>query len=445
MQQLTTLFDSVAALVRDGVILADAAGHVLYHNIAAASLLSMKHIHDLQDVQRDVGVDLPRLISDKPDRAETKNLPAATGDVIHIEHWVNKTRAERLLEFNVTRVDVPDMPQPLQLVVVSDNTSARRLDTLIERSASTRLVTQNDQMRDIVSTLEQVAPTKAPVLLQGESGTGKSMFAKIIHNNSERAGQPFVKVNCAAIPETLLESELFGHVKGAFTGAHNSRPGRFQAANGGTLFLDEISEIPLHLQPKLLTALEEQRFQMVGSDETVEVDIRVIAASNQNLADMVEEGTFRADLYYRLGVFNIEVPPLRDRPEDIPLLIKHLCDTLVARGYRKDLQCTEEAMGKMLDYPWPGNIRELANAVEHAMILAKGETVTSDCLPKQIRDYVTRNGAMNEEQLLAAQREEILSAIAEAQGNRAEAARILGIDRSTLWRRMHRLGIADSE
>jgi DNA-binding NtrC family response regulator len=185
---------------------------------------------------------------------------------------------------------------------------------------------------------------------------------------------------------------------------------------------------------------------MVGSDESVEVDIRVIAASNQNLAEMVEEGRFRADLYYRLGVFNIEVPPLRDRPEDIPLLIRHLCETLVSRGYRKDLQCTEEAMGKMLDYPWPGNIRELANAVEHAMILAKGDTVTTECLPRHVREHVTRNGtAMTEEQILDVQREEILSAIAEAQGNRAEAARVLGIDRSTLWRRMHRLGIADGE
>lgn len=446
-QPLDSLFDAVAGLVHDGVILADPVGTVLYHNPAASELLAMPRIRHLRDIQHDVGIELPAPPGER-DSGET--LPSVRGQhnaVVHVEHWLRRPSADRLLEFNITEVQLPDAAEPMQLVVVSDNTATRRLDTLIDRSAGAHLVTENREMRGIVATLEQVAPTRAPVLLQGESGTGKTMFAKILHNNSTRRDGPFVKVNCAAIPETLIESELFGHVKGAFTGALNNRPGRFQAADGGTLFLDEISEIPLHLQPKLLTALEEQRFQMVGSDETVEVDIRVIAASNQDLGSMVEDGTFRADLYYRLGVFNLEVPTLRDRPEDIPLLIEHLCKTLVARGYPKNLQCTEEAMGKMLSYPWPGNIRELANAVEHAMILATDELVTTSCLPRHIREYQPpgQRNPMSEEEILEVQRAEILSAIAEARGNRAEAARILGIDRSTLWRRMHRLGIADGE
>jgi len=446
LQQLTALFDSVAGLVHDGVILADPVGEVLYHNSAASILLAMPRIRHLRDVQRDIGIMLPKLTTAADQQRRLPSLEHGNRDVVHLECWVKQSPAERLLEFNVTQLELPEMPEALQLVVVSDNTANRRLDTLIERSASTRLITQNPHMRGIVDTLEQVAPTRAPVLLQGESGTGKTMFAKIIHNNSSRTDAPFIKVNCAAIPETLLESELFGHVKGAFTGALNSRPGRFQAAHGGTLFLDEISEIPLHLQPKLLTALEEQHFQMVGSDETVEVDIRIIAASNQDLGAMVEDGRFRADLYYRLGVFNIEVPALRDRPEDIPLLIKHLCETLVTRGYPKNLQCSEEAMGKLLNYPWPGNIRELANAVEHAMILAKNDIVTTDCLPRHIREYAGMAASgMSDEEALEAQRAEILNTIAEAQGNRAEAARMLGIDRSTLWRRMHRLGIAEGE
>lgn len=444
LNQVTSIVDSVAGMVKDGVILADTNGQVLYHNQAATDLLGMPSISDLQAIRLDSATTLPDLCWQ---HSQGSAMPSVPGNTLHLEHKVKHPDEERVLEFNLSCLDFPDMSDRVTMIVVTDSTATRRLDTLIDRAATSELITQNRQMQEIVDTLGCVAPTRAPVLLQGESGTGKSMFAKIIHNSSDRAAGPFIKLNCAAIPENLLESELFGHVKGAFTGAMSNRPGRFQAANGGTLFLDEISEIPVHLQPKLLTALEEQRFQMVGSDETVEVDIRVIAASNQNLAEMVETGNFRADLYYRIGVFNVEVPPLRERPDDIPLLIKHLCKTLVSRGYQKNLQCTEDVMGKMLSYPWPGNIRELANAMEHAMILAKHTTVTTDCLPKHVRDHVPTGNdyRSSSETSLESQQAEILGAISEAGGNRAEAARILGIDRSTLWRRMHRLGIADAD
>ena len=208
-------------------------------------------------------------------------------------------------------------------------------------------------MIEITAMMEHIAPTKASVLLQGESGTGKSLLARMIHQRGERHKAPLVEINCAAIPETLLESELFGHVKGAFTGATQDREGRLQAAHGGTLFLDEISELPLHLQPKLLKALEEQAFQMVGSDKTVNVDVRIIAASNQNLRELVDAGDFRADLYYRLAVIPVEIPALRDRPGDIPLLIHYICDQLVSRGYPDNLECDKESMQLMMDYPGP--------------------------------------------------------------------------------------------
>jgi transcriptional regulator with PAS, ATPase and Fis domain len=219
-----------------------------------------------------------------------------------------------------------------------------------------------------------------------------------------------------------------------------------QAAHGGALFLDEISELPLHLQPKLLKALEEQSFQMVGSDKTVNVDVRIIAASNQNLRELVDAGAFRADLYYRLAVIPVEIPALRDRPGDIPLLIRHICDQLVSRGYPPNVECDEEAMRLMMDYPWPGNVRELTNAVEHGMILAKNGRVTAGVLPYDIRHYHSNGGTRSQHANQAtAKREtdphkrEILDALEDSNGNRAEAARKLGIDRSTLWRRMHRL------
>ncbi len=442
---LTSVIDAVVSNISDGVILVNALGHVVYHNSSASKLLDLGEIPDLDTIDEQTGIHLPRLMSGR----KGQTLPAATSDAtasdtLHFEHNVGDKDGEHTLEFNVSHLDLPQLSDPLQLVVVNDSTRIRRLDTLISQTKSHKLITQNATMKRIIDTLGQVAPTRATVLLQGESGTGKSMFARIIHENSSRAHKPFVKLNCAAIPESLLESELFGHVKGSFTGAMKDRPGRFQSADGGTLFLDEISEIPLHLQPKLLTALEEQQFHMVGSDEVTNVDIRVIAASNQDLEQMVSEGKFRADLYYRLGVFNLEVPALRDRSDDIPLLIDHLCETLVARGYPERLQCTEEALSLMLDYPWPGNIRELANAVEHAMILAREGVVSTDCLPRNVREYRAAGSSayQDSDSSLEAQRAEITNALNEAGGNRAEAARILGIDRSTLWRRLHRLGLA---
>ena len=447
LEQFTPLMDAVISHIHEGVILTDYKGKILFHNPAADELLGFPSFDTVGGIQEATGIDLHKSLT------APANTELVTGRTIidhqRFEQRITRNGKTRFLEVNSTLVPIPGETAPIHLMVMSDITDKRRLQAVLNDNRTSGLITQDPRMIEISAMIEHIAPTRASVLLQGESGTGKSLLARMIHQKSERRNAPIVEINCAAIPETLLESELFGHVKGAFTGATQDREGRLQAADGGCLFLDEISELPLHLQPKLLKALEEQSFQMVGSDKNVKVDVRIIAASNQNLRELVDSGEFRADLYYRLAVIPVEIPALRDRPGDIPLLISYICDQLVSRGYPDNLECSQEAMELMLDYPWPGNVRELTNAVEHGMILAKDGRVTAGALPFAIRHF--RNGAASSGQASAAggtprpdidpHKKEILDALEDSNGNRAEAARKLGIDRSTLWRRMHRLNL----
>ena len=444
--EFTPLMDAVVSHIDEGVILADNLGNVVYHNPAAANMLGIEDVDTISSIkpdtqQRSLSSPLYRL----PAKQRLDAIVNATQVKQQFEQRLVNHGVTRFVEFNSTTVTIPGEPSPYHLLVMHDITEKRKLEAIFHDNIDAGLITQDPAMLEISTTIEHVAPTSASVLLQGESGTGKTLLARMIHNKSQRADKPFIEVNCAAIPEALIESELFGHVKGAFTGAVNARLGRMQAANGGTLFLDEISEIPLHLQPKLLKAIEEQRFQMVGSDNDVKVDTRIIAASNQNLRAMIDDGNFRSDLFYRLAVIAVDIPALRDRRGDIPLLIRHICDSLVKRGYPSEVECDQDSMAMMLDYHWPGNVRELSNAIEHAMLMARNNLVTPICLPHDIRLHWSRRqeqyGGGSE---LDSQRQEILDALNLAGGNRAEAARILGIDRSTLWRRMHRLGLADN-
>jgi len=321
------------------------------------------------------------------------------------------------------------------------------------------IVGKTPRIRQIFELVEMIRETDSTVLLTGESGTGKGLFARAIHDLSPRREGPFVKVNCAALSETLLESEMFGHVKGAFTGAIADKTGRFEAAQGGTIFLDEIGEISPGLQVKLLRVLQDKEFERVGSSRTQRTDARVIAATNRELKAAMREGRFREDLYYRLHVIPIVVPPLRERKEDIPLLAAHILKKLKRRGLDRVRAVAPGAMRSLIDYDWPGNIRELENVLERGVVCCRGSVLSVEDLSEEVRegtrvrrkeeddegrDRDSDTGSPGEKPArfpVDPEREEILASLERHRWNRGEAAASLGIDRSTLWRKMKRMGI----
>ena len=316
-------------------------------------------------------------------------------------------------------------------------------DPVSEDSICEGMVGRSVALRSVLEQLEIVASTDATVLICGETGTGKELVARAVHNISARRTSPFVKCNCAAIPTGLLESELFGHERGAFTGAVVQRIGRFELANRGTIFLDEIGEAPLDLQPKLLRVLQEGEFERLGNSRTLRTNARLVAATNVDLPEMVDAKRFRADLYYRLNVFPIHVPPLRERPEDIPLLVRHFVRDYASRMHRKIKVVTAAAMDALVRYPWPGNVRELQHLIERAVILS-----TSELLKVPISDIDKNIGAPkagnSQQTLQEVERAHILATLKESgwilSGPRG-AARRLGLNRSTLQFRMKKLGI----
>jgi len=296
--------------------------------------------------------------------------------------------------------------------------------------------------RSVWNLLQMVARTDSAVLIHGETGTGKELVAKAIHEESLRRRGPYVRVNCAAIPAGLLESELFGHERGAFTGALTQTVGRLQLAHTGTLFLDEIGDLPLELQPKLLRVLQEQEFERLGSNRTTRVDVRIVAATNQDLAQMVRERRFRADLYYRLNVFPIDLPPLRARSEDIPLLVNHFVRKLALRMNREVCHVSKETMEMLRQHDWPGNIRELQNVVERAVIMSSGSELHLP--PVQLQRLVHDDPPQPVRTLVEAERAHILEALRQVNwivAGRNGAASRLGLPRTTLIYRMRKLGI----
>jgi two-component system response regulator HydG len=320
-------------------------------------------------------------------------------------------------------------------------------ERLADRFDFSRIIGKSKPMKDLFETLAMIAPSDATVLLYGGSGTGKEIVANALHENSPRAGRPFIKVSCAALPETLLESELFGHERGAFTGAVGRKEGRFQLANGGTIFLDEVSEMSPTTQVKLLRVLQEREFEPLGSTKTIRVDIRIIAATNKNLEEEVKEEKFREDLFYRLNVVPIELPPLRKRKEDVPLLAGHFLNIYCERTQRPIKGFLPKTMDLMIRYDWPGNIRELENAIERAVLLCQGEYISPEDLPHAVQ------GAEGEElpgvavppgmTLKEVEREVIVQTLEETEGNRTQTARILGISRKTLQNKLKEYGIRE--
>ena len=305
-----------------------------------------------------------------------------------------------------------------------------------------QIIGNSPALESVLEQVEQVAPTDSTVLIQGETGTGKELISRAIHNLSMRCGRPFIKLNCAAIPFDLLESELFGHEKGAFTGAIAQKIGRFESANKGTLFLDEVGDIPLALQPKLLRVLQEQEFERLGGTRTHQVDVRLVAATHRNLADMVKRNEFRSDLYYRLNVFPIPLPPLRQRREDIPALVEHYVEIYARRMGRQIEHIPPETMSALTSYQWPGNIRELQNFIERSVILTSGNALHP---PLETLRCAAEPESLGPITLEDAERDHIRKTLEQTRwvvaGPNGAAAR-LGIKRSTLYFRMQKLGIS---
>ena len=326
-----------------------------------------------------------------------------------------------------------------------ENRSLR--EALGKRYAHPNVVARSPKMQEVLATVERVAPTNSTVLLGGESGVGKDLIARAIHEKSRRASGPFLKINSTAIPENLLESELFGFEKGAFTGAVASKPGKFELADKGTLFLDEIGDVPPATQVKLLRVLQEREFERLGGTRTVKVDVRLIAATNKDLREALEQGTFREDLYYRLNVVPIDIAPLRERKEDIPDLVNLFISRFTGESGKPVEGITPEAMRILVNYHWPGNVRELQNIIERACALAKGNVLEPSDIHLDVRPAKAANGpggflpdGMTLEQW---EDEMVQEALRRANGNKSQAARLLGLSRNALRYRLSKIGIAD--
>lgn len=336
----------------------------------------------------------------------------------------------------------------------------RRLkEELGHRYSFDNFIAHGPKMQEILAAVERVAATRTTVLLCGESGVGKDMIARAIHYHSPRQGKPLVKINCTAIPENLMESELFGYEKGAFTGASTSKPGKFEQADGGTAFLDEIGDVPPSIQVKLLRVLQERELERLGSNKTKQVDVRVVAATNVDLRRAIEEGNFREDLYYRLNVFPITIPPLRERKEDIPFLAEFFLDRIARQQEREPLRLSEGAQQKLVSYHWPGNVRELENVIERSLVLATGtvlkpEDVRLDMAPLRAPAAVTTvgtgpaaatgngDGFLPEGISLEEHEQQLIrEALRRANGNKSQAARMLGLTRNALRYRLSQMGL----
>lgn len=385
-----------------------------------------------------------------------KRVRSALGDfpiIILTGYPTTRSALEAVQEERVTYLRKPVNINDLRQIVENEIEKQQTTPTeaQLQRTAKAELdlggmIGESDAMLHIFDTIKRVATTDVTVLIQGESGTGKEMVARAIHENSRRSRERFVPLNCAALNEGVLESELFGHEKGAYTGAHRNRKGRFEFADKGTLFLDEIGDMPLETQSKFLRVLEERRVYRLGSNEPVDVDVRLISATNQNLDEMVEEGTFREDLLFRLKVVTIEIPPLRHRPQDIPPLLEHFLDHYVERHNKQIDNVTSEARTKLMSYPWPGNVRELKNCIEGMVVTARGSELGVEDLPPYIRDEdidPAKHFPLTGISIDEAERYLIENTLEMVDWNRQEAADILEISPRTLARRIKEYGLKD--
>jgi two-component system response regulator AtoC len=343
-------------------------------------------------------------------------------------------------------IEKPFCPERVELLIeklvkhqrlIEENYSLQQ--KLEERYRFEDIIAKSPKMQRVIEVIKVIANSNATILITGDSGTGKELVARAIHSQSHRRSKPFVAVSCAALPESLLESELFGHEKGAFTGAYSQKKGKFEVANRGTLFLDEIGEMSANIQVHLLRVLEEKEFTRVGGNELIKVDVRVISATNKDIRKAVANGEFREDLYYRLNVVSVELPLLREREEDIPLLAQHFLRKFAAENQKEIAGFSPEATDFLLKYEWPGNVRELENAIERAVILAKSSSIEVADLPQE--NLLLTHSAPPGESLRQVEKNHILNILSETGGNHSEAARTLGISRATLYNKIRAYGL----
>jgi two-component system response regulator AtoC len=377
---------------------------------------------------------------------QTKELAAATDFIIITAYGSIPTAVAAVRAGAYDYIEKPFSPERVELLIeklaerqrlVKENITLRQ--KLEERYCFENIVTKSPKMGQIIELIGVVAKSNTTVLITGESGTGKELVARAIHSRSRRRDRPFVAVSCAALPESLLGSELFGHEKGAFTGAHIQRKGKIEFANRGTLFLDEIGEMSANIQVHLLRVLEEKEFARVGGNELVRADVRIISATNKDLKQAVASGQFREDLYYRLNVVNIELPPLRERREDILLLARHFLKKFAQENQKELSGLSREVSDFLLKYQWPGNVRELENTIERAVILAKGRYIDIDSLLQ--RASASGVSALPGTSLKEVERNHIMGVLNQTSGNYTEAARILGISRATLYHKVKAYGL----
>jgi sigma-54 dependent transcriptional regulator, acetoin dehydrogenase operon transcriptional activator AcoR len=362
-------------------------------------------------------------------------LQAISGNVIQrkrVQMELQVNGKAKAVTFQITAAPFEHDGKRMAIVMFEDISELNKLRTQLKTEQSFNGIIGSDvRMLELFETVRDVSDVDVPVLIQGESGTGKELVAAAIHNEGPRSGRLFVPVNCAALPEGLLESELFGHVKGAFTGAIRDKKGRFELADGGTLFLDEVGELPQTVQVKLLRVLQEGTFERVGGEKNTSVNVRLVSATNKDLAKEVAKGTFRKDLYYRIRVVPINIPALRERKDDIPLLVDHFLRNTSREGYEVK-GISKEALALMVDYSWPGNVRELQSAIRFALIMSKGEVVRREHLPAELREWVSQSRTRGPSRKLDQDR--VSAALKKADGNKAKAARLLEVGRATLYR-----------
>ncbi|MBN1911605.1 MAG: sigma 54-interacting transcriptional regulator [Pirellulales bacterium] len=437
-EALEAILDSLA----EGIVTLDWSGRVLSVNRAACEILEVEKDEALHHTCRS-------LFGEKFCAAahEVRNAVQAGQPVENIlSKFQTRSGDDRILTFRTNPLQTgPDGPAG-NVVVFRDTTELLRLKADLTRQYQLHnLVGKSKPMQEIFRLIEEVADSDATVLIEGESGTGKELVARAIHHLSPRTNGPFVAVDCSSLAEGVLESELFGHVKGAFTGAMRDKQGRFEAASRGTIFLDEIGDLAPAIQVKLLRVLQERVIQRVGGDQTIPVDIRVIAATHRPLAEMVGSGDFRQDLYYRLRVVPIRLPALRERRDDLPLLAQHFVDLFAEQTGRAIEGAGQEAMALILDYPWPGNVRELENAIEYAFVKARSGQIGPEHLPPEIRDQAGLLGPAfhRTDQALSVadvtSPEQLRGLLEANRWNVAKTARQLGVSRTTLYKRIHTL------